>query len=175
MSEWFFTKAPFYWMCKNGREKNALHTCTWCFEWGSTSRNEVERKRGRINSTQKRDAVCPTHTCTCCFVAMAFEASWMRSAACRPMMCTPKISPVSFRYSILAMPSPSFSAKACRWCVRVSVSQCVNRSVCVCVCVGVCVCVCVCVGVCVCVCMCMHVHVHVHARFLVYKGCCWMY
>jgi hypothetical protein len=52
-------------------------------------------------------------TCTVCFVAMAFDASWMRSAAWRPIMCTPRISPVSLRYSILAIPSPSFSASAC--------------------------------------------------------------
>mmetsp|Transcript_9091 Transcript_9091/g.15838 ORF Transcript_9091/g.15838 Transcript_9091/m.15838 type:complete len:271 (-) Transcript_9091:974-1786(-) len=49
---------------------------------------------------------------TVCPVAIALDASWMRSAACSPMMCTPKISPVSLRYSIFAMPSPSFSARA---------------------------------------------------------------
>ncbi len=51
--------------------------------------------------------------CTVCLVDIALEASWMRSAACRPMMWTPRISPVSFRYIILARPSPSFSARAC--------------------------------------------------------------
>ena len=36
-------------------------------------------------------------TWTLCLVATALEASWMRSAACRPRMWTPKISPVSLR------------------------------------------------------------------------------
>mmetsp|Transcript_17770 Transcript_17770/g.42716 ORF Transcript_17770/g.42716 Transcript_17770/m.42716 type:complete len:207 (-) Transcript_17770:1015-1635(-) len=36
----------------------------------------------------------------------------MRSLACRPMTCTPKISSVSFRNSTLAIPSPSPSASA---------------------------------------------------------------
>ncbi len=33
---------------------------------------------------------------TFCPVATALEASWMRSAACSPKMCTPRISPESF-------------------------------------------------------------------------------
>ena len=49
---------------------------------------------------------------------IAFENSWMLSAECRPIMCTPTISPVSLRYIILAMPSDSSSARllllACR-------------------------------------------------------------
>mmetsp|Transcript_32029 Transcript_32029/g.95682 ORF Transcript_32029/g.95682 Transcript_32029/m.95682 type:complete len:270 (-) Transcript_32029:1017-1826(-) len=49
---------------------------------------------------------------TVCLVAIALDASWMRSAACRPMMCTPRISPVPLLYIILARPSPSFSASA---------------------------------------------------------------
>mmetsp|Transcript_1797 Transcript_1797/g.7265 ORF Transcript_1797/g.7265 Transcript_1797/m.7265 type:complete len:216 (+) Transcript_1797:203-850(+) len=42
----------------------------------------------------------------------ALDASWMRSAAWRPIIHIPRISPVSERYMSLAMPSASFSARA---------------------------------------------------------------
>mmetsp|Transcript_24183 Transcript_24183/g.71701 ORF Transcript_24183/g.71701 Transcript_24183/m.71701 type:complete len:467 (-) Transcript_24183:67-1467(-) len=43
---------------------------------------------------------------------MALAHSWMRSAACMPMMCTATTSKVSLRKMTLAMPSPSPSASA---------------------------------------------------------------
>src|SRR4029434_6886450 len=56
--------------------------------------------------------------------------------------------------------------------VHMSISECMNRSVCVCVCVCVCVGVCVCVSVCVrwCLCVCVCVCVCVCERVCVY-GC----
>mmetsp|Transcript_11312 Transcript_11312/g.42239 ORF Transcript_11312/g.42239 Transcript_11312/m.42239 type:complete len:246 (-) Transcript_11312:856-1593(-) len=44
--------------------------------------------------------------------ATALEHSWMRSAAFKPMMCTPRIFSVSLLKSTFAMPSPSSSARA---------------------------------------------------------------